>query len=101
MNKKPNMYGTTPIRVVYFPHSDQKHKLEEKFFSDASEAVEFVKANWVEGRETSARIQNGRYWDPIYLINETGEVFVSKQYEQVASNAPVYLGNIKYESERV
>ena len=92
MDKKPSMYGSPAIRVV-LPTGDKR---DTKWFSDASEAVAFVKDAWVEGKELSARIsRDGNYYEPIYLISATGEIYVSPDFQEVLSKSPVHLGNVK------
>lgn len=84
--RKPNTYGSPAIRVY---HAGEYH-----WFSDAAEAMEFVKQVWTEGTDLSARVNDGAVWQPIYQIDRNGDVFVSPVYESVARKATVYLGNV-------
>jgi hypothetical protein len=84
MQRKPRVYGATPIRVV-LPGA------QEEWFYDVVEAVQFVTENWKQGKELSARIQNGRYYDPVFVITENGEAFASPLYAQLLASAPVKM----------
>jgi hypothetical protein len=93
--KKPQTYGATTIRVVIPIDGDSwKERSGEKYFYDIGEAVDFVKENWREGYELSARINDGVMWVPVYMISRDGDVFVSPTYDSMISRATVHRGNI-------
>jgi hypothetical protein len=94
MNFKPATYGATPIRVVL-----PLPKFKEVYFYDADEAVKFVKENWIQGKELSARVREMGVWVPIYAITPDGDIFVSPLFDSVIKQSTVYRGNILQEAK--
>ena len=84
MKRKPRVYGATPIRVI-LPGA------EIEWFYDIVEAVAFVTENYKLGRELSARIQSGNYYEPVFTITDTGEAYASPLYAKLLASAPVRM----------
>lgn len=82
--RKPRMYGSPAIRVI-LPGA------REEWFYDVVEAVEFVVENWTTGKELSARVREGNYWEPVFTITKDGEAFASPIYSKLLSSAPVKM----------
>lgn len=82
--RKPRMYGSPAIRVI-LPGA------REEWFYDVVEAVEFVVENWTTGKELSARVREGNYWEPVFTITKEGEAFASPIYSKLLSSAPVKM----------
>ena len=82
--RKPRMYGSPGIRVI-LPGA------QEEWFYDVVEAVQFVTENWTEGKEISARVRSGNYYEPVFTITQSGEAYASPLYAQLLSSAPVKM----------
>lgn len=82
--RKPRMYGSPAIRVI-LPGA------REEWFYDVVEAVDFVVENWTTGKELSARVREGNYWEPVFTITKDGEAFASPIYSKLLSSAPVKM----------
>lgn len=82
--RKPRMYGSPAIRVI-LPGA------REEWFYDVVEAVEFVVENWTTGKELSARVREGNYWEPVFTITKDGEAFASPVYSKLLASAPVKM----------
>lgn len=86
MRKAPGMAGTPAIRVM---------KIGEQYewFSDPADAMFYVQANWVAGREMSARVcLDGRVWEPIFMIEEDGQMWLSPLYHNLVARKPIDMG---------
>jgi uncharacterized SAM-binding protein YcdF (DUF218 family) len=81
-NRKPRVYGAREIRII-LPGG------RTEWFYDVFEAVEFVNANWQHGKELSARVNTGGSWEPVYIITEDGEAYMSSLYAEILKSAPV------------
>ena len=81
-NRKPRVFGSREIRIV-MPGG------HTEWFYDITEAVEFVNKYWVEGKELSARVNAGGYWDPVYVITPEGDAYMSPLYSELLNTAPV------------
>lgn len=81
-NRKPRVYGAREIRII-LPGG------QTEWFYDAFEAVEFVNENWQQGKELSARVHTGSVWEPMYIITEDGEAYMSALYSEILATAPV------------
>lgn len=93
--RKPATSGATPIRVVLpIGHHNYGERGEEWFY-DITEAEAFVRENWVEGRELSARVQSGGVYETIFGITADGTIFVAPDYDRLIARATRVLGNIK------
>ncbi len=82
--RKPRMYGSPAIRVI-LPGA------KEEWFYDVVEAVQFATENWTTGKEISARVREGNYWEPVFTITKDGEAFASPLYAQLLASAPVKM----------
>jgi hypothetical protein len=94
MKRKPATFGATPIRVVLPIGHPNFNGRGEEYFYDINEAEKFVRENW-NGGELSARVYEGRYWTPIFMINGDGEIYASPRIAQLRANeSTLSLGNI-------
>ena len=84
MNRKPRVYGATPIRVML-------SLTHEEWFYDITEAAAYVTENYTPGKELDARVQVGRYMEPVFVITKTGETYASPLYAQLLTTAPVKI----------
>lgn len=82
--RKPRMYGSPAIRVI-LPGA------REEWFYDVVEAVQFVTENWTEGKEISARVRSGNFYEPVFTITKDGEAFASPVYAELLGKAPVRM----------
>lgn len=82
--RKPRMYGSPAIRVI-LPGA------QEEWFYDVVEAVQFVTENWKQGKEISARVRSGNFYEPVFTITKDGEAYASPLYAELLGQAPVKM----------
>lgn len=93
--RKPATSGATPIRVVLpIGHHNYRERGEEWFY-DIREAEAFVRENWVDGKELTARVQNGGIYETMFGIAADGSIFVSPDYDRLVARSTRIVGNIK------
>lgn len=94
MDKKPATWGAEVIRVLA-PAKREMGGRDFVYFYDLSEAEKFVRANWKQGEELSARVRGiGEVWETVFGIAADGTIFVSPDYHRVASRATRVLGKM-------
>ena len=92
--RKPATKGSTPIRVVLpIGHHNYRERGEE-WFHDIREATEFVRDNWVRGKELTARVQNCGVYETVFGIAADGTIYVSPDYDRIWERATRIIGNI-------
>lgn len=92
--RKPATNGAVPIRVVLpIGHHNYRERGEEWFY-DIREATEFVRDNWVRGKELTARVREGSVYETVFGIAADGTIYVSPDYDRILARATRTIGNI-------